>query len=336
MHKYIIHSVNPDDAASLILKVIVYPVLIVNIIFIASNAKNTIAVYLCMSIEFVVHIILNYICERVGWSNAKSLWIGSFRNVMITVNQIIVEYYSEKSAPTWLWHYSNVLSMSILYDVWERPVWILSVGFFKLTSAFGILYFVGGYPLFDVVSKIWILFVISLITNIMLYSYKMNQNYLKTIHVHIRDQNEHLKSLLSSISDFLFRIDKNFNIEFMKSDFMNKKAINFIGKPLWTIINDKESIEKSKMKLENVFSTAEPASWTWVYQYETGKKRFFSARASAIIKDGKVVSVTLLSSDITDKITAEERAAEAERLEISSKAKSEFISAVRYMANLLF
>jgi len=58
---------------------------------------------------------------------------------------------------------------------------------------------------------------------------------------------------------------------------------------------------------------------------------WFFGNASPLVKDNQVVSATILISDITEKVISEKRKRASEEAEIKLKAKTEFISSIRFV-----
>src|SRR5690606_29556633 len=163
--------------------------------------------------------------------------------------------------------------------------------------------------------------------NLVMYSIRKNEIALKQTHDKLREQCERYESLIDSISEVVVRVDTKFIIEFMKNDYIDKPADQYIGKNVLDIFIDEKARNDCKKNLEYVFCIGNPIGWKWKC---TNVNKYFCARATAVKKKQKVVAATILIADITDREISRIKHREAERAELKLKAKTEFISSVSH------
>jgi signal transduction histidine kinase len=199
----------------------------------------------------------------------------------------------------------------------------------KIVSNFVLLYYVANYSFLETITICSILLFVAIVVATLHYYIRLYEIEMEKVFETLEDQNQYLKSLISSISDVLMLVTRDFTIQYMKNDFMGKPAKSFHGVSLWDVIRDEESKREARVALEQVFTTGKDASWNWNYR-DKEKNFYFFAKATGVTKNNKVIYATILSSDITDRRLSLQRKLEAERETIISKAKSDFISSMSH------
>lgn len=230
-----------------------------------------------------------------------------------------------------MWIFLGSMVLSVTFDVYEQFYLLCITTVLKQVSTFLVMRFAGGFSTIESIALTTASSSACILHFMLLYYVRIYDIHMRRIHEKIKDQNIRFRALLDSITDVLVQVNQNYEIEFMKNDFMGISASEYIGETLWTLITTEESKSVSLKNIENVFKSKKPTHWYFSITHNN-ELRWFSARASSItdVKTKKVVSVTLLFTDITEKLIYHQRKQDAEKAEIRSQAKSEYISALSH------
>jgi PAS domain S-box-containing protein len=133
---------------------------------------------------------------------------------------------------------------------------------------------------------------------------------------------EKYRSLVESTEDFIYMVDRDCRYLFMNNKHRLRLGIEDYRDRIY---NEFHSLEESQRFIENVnhvFDTGKPTQVEHEYN-----GRWFNQSLSPIKNEtGIVTSVTVVSSDISERKKAEEFRIENGRLAYANKAKSEFLS----------
>jgi len=122
----------------------------------------------------------------------------------------------------------------------------------------------------------------------------------------LKESEEKWRSLFENSPSIIFTIDKNYLITGINRSFLNKYNTNeIIGMDGFELINEEEKTRVREI-LERVFDEKQAESFI-VKSSETQEDNFYSVQAVPRIKDSAAEGLTLIATDITEKIIAEER-----------------------------
>jgi PAS domain S-box-containing protein len=122
----------------------------------------------------------------------------------------------------------------------------------------------------------------------------------------LKESEEKWRSLFENSPSIIFTIDKQFAITGINRSFINRyNSEEIIGMNAFELIDTDE--QKSVREIiERVFADKQAESFT-VKSSESDHGRFYSVQAVPFIKNSAAEGMTLIATDITDKIMAEER-----------------------------
>jgi len=297
------------------------------IITFAAEEKEVIAQHIF--IEILFHLLLNAIIEiHFGKTSKAAMLINVVRNIIFSINSAFIHMIAGKNASTWLWHFQSVLALALLYDCCSNPIWVTIITILKIIQCFIVMHIFGGRTFYETLSMTYMLAIVAMTFNVIIFSMKMNQKGLKQVNKHITYQFKILNSILNSISDTVIRVNTNFVIEFIQDKILQPfSTAEYIGKPLWDVLIEKETQIITKKHLRTVFDTGKPSSWRFYCQQFN---KHFSATASVITSHKKPIAATLLITDVTETTFAQVQKEEAKKMDIKLKAKSEFISQISH------
>jgi len=129
----------------------------------------------------------------------------------------------------------------------------------------------------------------------------------------LRESEERLRSLLESIPDFVITVDRNHKILMINRGIPGIITVEqSIGTEVYNYVEPRHH-EIMRESLEKVFQTGMPERYEVLGMGPEGPDTaWYETRVSPNKLDGQVISVTLISSDITERKKAEKRLQESE------------------------
>jgi len=306
-------------------------IVFISMIIICSQAENKFDVIRHCLLETIFHKLLNMVVTNFGLHSPFSIIINLTRNIVWATNAIIIQIFAGKKAQSWLWCAHCMWAIGAVYPISSTTYFLFWI-VFKISECFMVLHLLGFYSLHETLAIcfVFISWIMASYTNI--EKLKLAQKKLDSIYQQLCNQYNQYKSLLTSISDVILKVDRNYNLEFMRNAYIlsnHEKILDdaYIGKSLWSIIKDPAAQKIVQKHIDLTFTMNKPIQWTW---YSSDSGLWFSGSSSPLVKDHQVVSATVLISDITEKVISERRRREREEAEIKLKAKSEFISSISH------
>ncbi len=127
----------------------------------------------------------------------------------------------------------------------------------------------------------------------------------------LRDREERMRTLLQSSPDFIMEADRDGKIVFINYTVPEMTVEQAVGTSLYDYISP-ESREVYIPALEHIFDTGEPATVETVGLGPGGRTSHYQTRFAPIERDGRVDSVLVIATDITERKQAEEALRESE------------------------
>ncbi len=127
----------------------------------------------------------------------------------------------------------------------------------------------------------------------------------------IRVSEERWRSLVQNAPNIILSIDQNEKITFINKVMPGFDLETVIGKSIFDFVLP-ESVEVMRKSFQKVFATGEPENYSVMGDGIDKKSAWYSSRVGAIKQDGKVISLLIISSDITAQKEAEEAIRESE------------------------
>lgn len=305
---------------------ILYVQAVLFMVFIIYCSENKLELSIWFGIEFIIHILLDFYIAKTGIQNSKCILLNILRHVAALYAAYTKQLLAGQRSPAWLWLFLGWHFMTVEFDVINQ-MWILML--LNMAQGFGcfyIVYFVAGFSVIESIIIIGICTSSATINFTFLYFLKRYDIEIHKIFERTYDQYMLLTSVCDSISDILFRVNKDYIIDFSSNCALGKPA-KYAGKPFWNVFKDEESKERAKYYLDQAFKTKKRQSWT-VHNKKTSKYKTYTA--SPIIKADDVTAVTVSCSDITDKVVAEQRGIEVEKAKTRSNTKTQFIASLSH------
>ena len=128
----------------------------------------------------------------------------------------------------------------------------------------------------------------------------------------LRESEERLRSVLQNSPDYIITVDRDCKIIYLNRSFPGYSINNMIG----TYIFDytlKEYYEIYKKTIEKVFLTKKMATIESIVPLQHDQNAVFDSRFGPTMLDGRVVSVVMIATDISDRKKAEE---DKERIQV--------------------
>lgn len=134
--------------------------------------------------------------------------------------------------------------------------------------------------------------------------------FRRKIENELKESEEKWRSLFENSPSIIFTIDNLFNITGINRSFSSSyDTIEMIGKNGFELVHNDEKA-RIRIIIERVFRTQKAESFT-VKSSESNEGTFYSVQAIPQIKDGLTEGLTLIATDITEKILAEEKIKES-------------------------
>lgn len=132
----------------------------------------------------------------------------------------------------------------------------------------------------------------------------------------LRESEEKYRLTFSSISDVVYTIDSDFKISSVTSNIENKlgyKAEDLINKPIhdFTFLTP-ESMEKAFSDTMQVLSGGQVPASVYEFIAKDGKRVFAEISGSPLMREGKIIGLTSVARDITERKQMEKELRESE------------------------
>jgi PAS domain S-box-containing protein len=134
----------------------------------------------------------------------------------------------------------------------------------------------------------------------------------KRMEAALRDREERLRTLLQSTPDFIMEADRDGKILFINYTVPEMTAEQAIGTSLYDYISP-ESQEVYVSTLGRIFETGEPARVETVGLGPEGRTSYYQTRFAPVERDGRVDTVLVIATDVTERRRAEEAVRESEQ-----------------------
>jgi PAS domain S-box-containing protein len=121
----------------------------------------------------------------------------------------------------------------------------------------------------------------------------------------LRESEERWRSITENSPDYIMTLDSDANIEFINRTVPELNRDEVIGTSIYKYV-DNEYKAVMKKCFEHVLGTGKPDMYEIERVGADGIKRSFESRVGPIINSGKVVAITVSSSDITERKNIEE------------------------------
>lgn len=297
------------------------------ILIVAWGSKNSSEIIWRLVLESLFNYLLIFLAAK-GKLNTKP------KGVLMYVSRITIGFISGMGiqaiggteAPIWFWNI-HCLVCCCLYWGAAKSVWLIVEIIMRCVIDFTQSYHVADRSLYQSILTVSVNITVgALFFKAMYYTASVEDELVELLERN-EIQNEHIKGIISSIPDVVVVVDKDLNISFMRNEFNGISPNKFIGKSIWNII--KQEKPKASSKLSMVFKTGKPQNWTWKHQ-SRGTLSIYEVKATAIFKNQVTRSAALFFSNITDRVISQQRKTEAEKYELESKVKSEFISTLSH------
>lgn len=128
----------------------------------------------------------------------------------------------------------------------------------------------------------------------------------------LKGSEENWRSLVENTPDIIITVDREGTILFINRTVPGLIPEQIIGTSVYDYVPP-EHHNILKKSLERVFKTGEPDSYELVGLGPHGSTSWYGSRVGPIKRDGKIVAVTLITSDITDRKCAEMTLSESEQ-----------------------
>ncbi len=119
------------------------------------------------------------------------------------------------------------------------------------------------------------------------------------------------QSYVNNAPNIIFTLDKDYKITFRNYALPGYSLADVIGASIFNYLPD-ESREIARKTLDKVFESGEPQSYEILGYGMHGEPAWYATSVGSIKKDGKVFSLILVATDITDRKNAEEALRESE------------------------
>jgi PAS domain S-box-containing protein len=152
----------------------------------------------------------------------------------------------------------------------------------------------------------------------------MNVSDLLEAQESLQSSEENYRSLVQSIDDVIIKIDNNYNILYANQEFNGLSTKELEKMNLLEMFNAADLKNTVKDHLRALFKNKLASTWEWNLSGKNAEdKHLLSTKVTPIIKDDTVIAATVLISDMTDRVVAEQAA-------IASRAKSHFIASISH------
>jgi len=121
----------------------------------------------------------------------------------------------------------------------------------------------------------------------------------------LRDSEEKLRSLVENAPDIIVTVDRGARILFLNRTISGRDPQQLIGTSLFEHISPDQR-ERVRDALHKVFENGETVRYTVTAALPDGSTRWFESRVGPILNQGRVVAATVISTDVTDRVRAEE------------------------------
>ncbi|MDJ0974372.1 MAG: PAS domain-containing protein [Planctomycetota bacterium] len=128
--------------------------------------------------------------------------------------------------------------------------------------------------------------------------------HLRRMEEALEDSRETLRSLVDNAPDYIMLVDREHQIVFVNRIAMGYTVPSVIGSTVESHVPESERAMVHDA-IEHVFETGEHERYQIRLEAPDGSY-WFSTRLGPILRDGEVVRVTLISTDVTDQVVAEQ------------------------------
>ena len=134
----------------------------------------------------------------------------------------------------------------------------------------------------------------------------------------LKKSEEMYRLIFENISDVIFSADTNYNLINVTPSverMAGMKPEELIGKPFKELkFLSPESMKNSFKNLDRILSGDQPPFTEYEFITKDGIKKFVEVKSTPTFKDGKIVGITGLARDITERKEAEEKLRESEEM----------------------
>jgi signal transduction histidine kinase/ActR/RegA family two-component response regulator/PAS domain-containing protein len=146
----------------------------------------------------------------------------------------------------------------------------------------------------------------------------------------VRRQTEmNYESLVHTMNDNLIKIDQNLLVVFMNRNLASHTVQQTIGKPFLDLFEYDPALKTNVHNgLQKLFKDGTAFKWEWKFG-----NSYFSTSANSVKEDidhDQVNAASVLTSDITERVFAEQNLMMAQKAKVASQSKSNFIASLSH------
>jgi PAS domain S-box-containing protein len=128
----------------------------------------------------------------------------------------------------------------------------------------------------------------------------------------LRKSEEKWRSLAKNAPNIIIIADRNGTIQFINRTVIGVSPEKVVGKSIYDFI-DPENHETVRKTIEHVFRTGEGGRYETPGSGPDGNVSWYETHVGAIKRNGQIISVTLISTDVTERKKTEEKLKESEK-----------------------
>jgi two-component system sensor kinase FixL len=146
----------------------------------------------------------------------------------------------------------------------------------------------------------------------------------------LRESERKWRSLAENVPDIIVSVDKDGIIQFINRYITGYDTDNVIGKTIYEYISSDQH-EKVRSSIERVFLTGKPDSYEINGPGEHGPYTNWETRVIPVTSEGQVITVNLISTDITERMESQNRQANLlERVQKINRELNDFAHIVSH------
>lgn len=288
----------------------------------------------CFVCELGFHLLLYWKItnnRKFALLRVKNYYIDTLHIFTNCGSILLYQTLCVKRATVWTWTLMKLLLLVFTNDMLQN-----FFAFFveSVVMVFTMLV-IGGFTILEVGSVIFCVIMFLLLINFHYTTLSHLKNVLRQKEIEIRDQNLRNKALVETLSDRLIKVSaKDYSIIDINTDFFERPKASLLHTNIIDMFScDVDAQRVIKTHLDMVIETKKHAEWNFrlkPHDHTDYKEKWINVKASPILNEEGVEEVTLLCSDISEKRKAQENFELAQKAEISSKLKSDFIAEITH------